>query len=409
MRKWSVEELKVPAARPCDEIKLTCKIITPVFGGGVDPKRPDPVTPVRGAAIRGHLRFWWRASSDLSSVEELRKREVELFGGVHGDGPVASRVSVAVTSQPRPAPMDVFVDGDDFRTVDDDRPGLAYGAFPLRSKDKKHDKLWRYGGNFELFIRFSAGARDDLERALWAWLHFGGIGGRTRRGFGAVEMARAEGFKLRDLEEGWPSIASPSPIWPTLSTFALSRPRATSEDAWDHGLRLLRDMRQGKKLGRNSPGRKPNTPGRSRWPEPDAIRALYQGRVHGPHTNRLLDFDKYPRGAFGAPIIFHFKEESGEAEPPDTTLVPVREGKPLSRLASPLIIRPHRGAGDRYHALGVKLAQPSTGWALLEGNDTVKAQSLVTTLTREQADRIEALRDLSADPVDAYLARLCQR
>ena len=38
------------------------KVITPLFGGGVDPAKADPVTVVRATEIRGHLRFWWRAT-----------------------------------------------------------------------------------------------------------------------------------------------------------------------------------------------------------------------------------------------------------------------------------------------------------------------------------------------------------
>ena len=37
------------------------ELITPLFGGGVNPGEADPVTIIRGTAIRGHLRFWWRA------------------------------------------------------------------------------------------------------------------------------------------------------------------------------------------------------------------------------------------------------------------------------------------------------------------------------------------------------------
>ena len=38
------------------------KVITPLFGGGVTPNEKDPVTTVRGSSVRGHLRFWWRAT-----------------------------------------------------------------------------------------------------------------------------------------------------------------------------------------------------------------------------------------------------------------------------------------------------------------------------------------------------------
>ena len=57
------------------------QLITPLYGGGVTPGEFDPLTPVRGSEIRGHLRFWWRATrggqfgGDMAAME---KREGEI-------------------------------------------------------------------------------------------------------------------------------------------------------------------------------------------------------------------------------------------------------------------------------------------------------------------------------------------
>ncbi|WP_201366950.1 type III-B CRISPR module RAMP protein Cmr1, partial [Dictyobacter formicarum] len=37
------------------------QMITPLFGGGVKAGENDSLTPIRGTAIRGQLRYWWRA------------------------------------------------------------------------------------------------------------------------------------------------------------------------------------------------------------------------------------------------------------------------------------------------------------------------------------------------------------
>ena len=39
----------------------TYTLLTPLFGGGVEPREADPVSVVRATAVRGHLRFWARA------------------------------------------------------------------------------------------------------------------------------------------------------------------------------------------------------------------------------------------------------------------------------------------------------------------------------------------------------------
>src|SRR5579862_2869390 len=53
------------------------KVVTPLFGGGVDPGENDPHTLIRGTAIRGHLRFWWRATrgARFKDAGELAEEE----------------------------------------------------------------------------------------------------------------------------------------------------------------------------------------------------------------------------------------------------------------------------------------------------------------------------------------------
>jgi CRISPR-associated protein Cmr1 len=58
------------------------KLITPLFGGGVEPNTPDPVTIIRATEIRGHLRFWWRATrgGQFKTIEDLKKAEDMIWG-----------------------------------------------------------------------------------------------------------------------------------------------------------------------------------------------------------------------------------------------------------------------------------------------------------------------------------------
>src|SRR5260370_13732341 len=61
------------------------ELITPLFGGGVTPNEADPVTPIRGTEIRGHLRFWWRAwcggkAEFNGDLTKMKKAEGELWG-----------------------------------------------------------------------------------------------------------------------------------------------------------------------------------------------------------------------------------------------------------------------------------------------------------------------------------------
>jgi CRISPR-associated protein Cmr1 len=339
----------------------TYEFLTPVFGGGVKidkdapHKKPhDPVTPVRAASIRGQLRFWWRACNPrgCTTVKELKEAEDAIFGSTEQAG----ALRIAVTKQPAaPGSIGALLDGDAFRSAQG-KEGLAYGAFPLRDSRKGmdktqlvHGKLHEYRGTWALTLSYPQEFDNDVRGALWAWCHFGGLGGRTRRGFGAVHQVSPA---IEPPESGWQKYVSQRhTAWPSLgprdSTLRLIP--CTEKDATaalNRLLEQLRSFRQQVGVGRN-PGQERNRPGRSRWPEPDAIRAL-TGQGAPPHRSRLTRADVFPRAAFGMPIIFHFKDRG---EPQDTTLLP--DG--MGRMASRLILRPHRAPGGTLSWLALRL------------------------------------------------------
>jgi len=57
-------------------ITFNCEVITPMFLAGADGSTPE----LRPASIKGTLRFWWRAMNGDLGLEELKKREGEIFG-----------------------------------------------------------------------------------------------------------------------------------------------------------------------------------------------------------------------------------------------------------------------------------------------------------------------------------------
>lgn len=415
MRRWKAPEgFVVPKTKSDAEqrILLTCRFISPVFGGGVEPRQYDEVTPVRVPAIRGQLRTWWRATHADLDLNALRKLEAQVFGGVHGKV-LPSAVSLHVVQQPRPPKrLDVFKQGDAFKLTDDKLRNLAYGAFPLRgTASTPHAPLWVFDGPFQLEISFPTKWKDEVERALWAWLHFGGLGGRTRRGFGAIELVDGN-WKLPSIKEGWPKAPHQKRKWPTLrkpgDVHTSPGDFSTGQQAQERLLGVLLQMRQGPGMGRNR-GNQRNRPGRSLWPEPDTLRRIHGVGSHR-HTEPMHDprIEKFPRAAFGAPVIFHFKTERGEREPRDSTLVPVVGEKVMNRLASSLILRPHANGQGRFEAMAVHLDHQSpSGWRIKERNASCSA-----TLTEDEAARIVPLQvnnQAFADPIDAFFARLKAR
>jgi len=64
------------------------RVITPLFGGGVDPQQADPLTTVRSSEVRGQLRFWWRATRagryGADGLKQMKEAEDCLWGSTKG-------------------------------------------------------------------------------------------------------------------------------------------------------------------------------------------------------------------------------------------------------------------------------------------------------------------------------------
>ena len=385
------------------EWRLKLRFVTPVIGGGVDAGTIDRETPIRGSAVKGQLRFWWRAvnPSGCPSLDELSVREAEVFGSAMGPDPRQGSeragdrrgLRVTVLSQP-PPPTEIEFDR---WKNEGNRDAREYGGFALR----QGGRVYRYARtDFELLVSAAPDVARDAAAAIWAWLEFGGLGARTRRGFGAIDPLDVQGpglptsyvDALRTGRDGVP--------WPHLRLSSPPVRRApkrfrSAEDALDYLLSELRRFRQGVGTAR-SQGQARNRPGRSHWPEADAIRRRTR---HAPgHAPRLRKPDAFPRAALGLPILTEFRGNA--QDPPKTTLSP--EG--ADRLASPLILRPQLGADGRWRACAVRLHQPPLDRAVLTGAGAPQTVRIV--LSAEEARAVEPLvieHRVHTDPIDAFL------
>ncbi len=344
----------------------TLEFITPMFGGGVrlnaeNPhlKEADSVTPVRGAAVRGALREWWRrVCCEGVPLAEMKRREERLWGWASTKG----LVSIAVTSALTPRPVG-------YTGLDLDR---KYGAFPLQPAQggPNPGSLISFQGTFSVTISMDGGRAMTDSAALWveiqrtwlAFVSFGGLGGRTRRGFGAIRVVDtgATGLDEAVASLGW-------------KTRLVKRSARSAEDAHKQALGRLRSFRQ----FRTGPR------GRSRWPEPDEIRKL-TNRIPPAHAKPIVVVPKFPRAAFGMPIIFHFM---GTGEPGDQSLQP--RGK--ERLASPLILRPFVEPDGSAYAVCLRLPGRDRLAELL-GDLTLGNTSVSGRLTAAEKSKIEPLR-----------------
>ncbi len=383
--------------------------ITPVLGGGVRPFEPDTVDIVRVPSIRGHLRWWWRAlvatTEDLKHPKALLRREAKLWGGLTDDEPVRSQVRITVDVLSRgqvvAAGHHAWRDGKDGKPgrhipfPDWKDPPLGYGLFPLMrdaeflkqsSSQAKRvaTRSLRQSLVFRIVVGFDALTEQEqlqLTATLWMWIHFGGIGARTRRGFGALAIKhcalpagdwqrlfdRNTRFldRLRAVVSSLRKGAEDGALGERIAGAKLFIDDARPEPAIAAQGRILTKMwefRQKPGCGRSKGTG--NKPGPSHWPEANLLRAIYQKTIklrpgqklewnHAPPKE--IDATQFgaPRAAFGLPLEIKFKASDQKDTCANATIYPaegLEQAGDLLRWPSPLLIRPIAGAAGKAHA-----------------------------------------------------------
>lgn len=173
-----------------NKLSVDLKFVSPAFVGGADQEKAE----LRVASIRGLLRFWWRAAQPPMRPVELREKENKLFGGTDtGQSKFLARI---IADETRPLPTGT--------RVNNSIGYLGYGiAGYKRGQGVQTDRnALDAGGRYTLQLVFKKGAaerKDELLDALWCLTHLGGMGSRSRRGFGSVVVTNVEGANFPGL------------------------------------------------------------------------------------------------------------------------------------------------------------------------------------------------------------------
>lgn len=380
------------------------KLITPLFGGGSETKKADAVQTIRVPEVRGQLRFWWRAIRGVGGLDEMRRREGEIFGTA-GTETNPSAVKIIVKDVDR---------GIEIQSPKDDPNVPKYAAFPLENQD-----ILRKNVQFTLEITFPMEFVKEIEAALWAWETFGGVGGRTRRGFGSIQLLSVNGQPtsapaskaLKDhIEAGlnehlaagnW-DVEIPHPhLSPAHENFAFSAPSLAANA--DNVTKVWKAMIEKLQAFRQSPRTTTVYKGESHWPEPDAIRRKTTSAKINPSDSRSKDRtpshavgNKFPRGQLGLPIIFKFKNQDVDnGDPPLQTLQGANRDE--ERLSSPLILRPII-CSDGAVGVGLALETPRSplGGVILKNHPGL----VETTLEKEDVASIQPMKNASTTETD---------
>jgi CRISPR-associated protein Cmr1 len=363
----------IPPLSTCHCYQVTT--LTPIYGGGVKPGEPDLQMPVRAAAIRGQLRFWWRLLKSNHPDKPLKgpdlfAAERALWGGMaEGEEDYSSKVRLRIRKigSIKTEICQNFLN----QKTRTENLALSYVLFPARENANETNhierELLQAGLQFTLDIEFTKYCTDEQRQEVFQslrwWASFGGLGARTRRGLGALyvnelqEIINEDGQATTSAILILPVSEKEASDYKCTLCFQVdhSNNRITLKnaiDAWVLAVKPLRNIRQEPGIGRVDSRPRP---GRSFWPEPDSIRQItrcpdmtkHPTAPHPPtHPARI----SFLRAAFGLPIVFEFKGE--RTDPYKTELVSQYEG---GRMASPLILKTMVLADGKYAPVALLL------------------------------------------------------
>ena len=175
------------------KIDVSLRLVTPAFVGGALRGRSVPPEGIRPPEIKALLRYWWRATQH-GPVSEMAAREAEIFGS--RDGSIGRRLRVVPTESLGPRKTEFSSAGTVYP------PGFytyrAYGPVSwIRERQQAESTVPEVAPGH--FRRFSIYCRDSdfdqVLKALWLLSAFGGVGSRSRRGWGSLAVT--------GVDEGW--------------------------------------------------------------------------------------------------------------------------------------------------------------------------------------------------------------
>ncbi len=197
-----------------DTLQATYKVVTPLFMGGANPNTID----LRAPSFKGVLRFWFRATAlpFLKSRPQVQQKEREFFGSTEGQ----ARFMLSLRSEGNPNIINAGQRWGD--------QGSAYLGYGLIKHNRQTENIRPYikeGLRFTVTIALrpknvaqEQELVDYLTRALVALGLFGGMGSRSRRGFGSLSLESL----LHNGQETWTAPGDANGLRITMQNFFAS-------------------------------------------------------------------------------------------------------------------------------------------------------------------------------------------
>ncbi len=204
------------------EIELT----TPLFSSGA---RTDGPAELRPPSIRGAMRFWFRAmmGSVIHELNQLQKQEARVFGSTSGRSPLTVRVQPVTINEGR--------QGNPLAPANFNMLTYLAGQGLLRYDNQTRSFLlsrncFLPGSRFRVTLLWWGSGQDAVVQGCFRLLElFGGLGARTRRGFGGFRVVKIDDEEVA--EQATPPAFKPEieTIRKAFATFAGNPPGPSLE------------------------------------------------------------------------------------------------------------------------------------------------------------------------------------
>ena len=162
-------------------ITATYKIVTPMFISGADQTKAE----LRIPSIKGAIRFWWRALNgyQYTTTEELYAVEAKIFGGTYQDKDnktivTQSKIFFSFDDEEQKSSLDNYKE----KYSKDD--AIVY----LAGQGVTNTTQYLLNSEFTLCLKSKSEIDPTVINAITIWGLFGGLGERSRKGFGSVAI-----------------------------------------------------------------------------------------------------------------------------------------------------------------------------------------------------------------------------
>ncbi len=362
----SIAAIRLFGGQAMKKIRLTYRVTTPMFLGGAGHS-----AELREQSFKGALRFWWRTLPSVRDQtgggnQNLLRQESEIFGSSDQNiGRSKVRLRIIEKDLSLLEAGNVLWSNEAHQARGNERRGgafyLGYGlinAFYSSKTGKLAGQLSRdcfMPGTFTIQVALDRRLNDQQLESVHDALRLlgavGGLGARSRRGYGSLSLVSWKRFENGQWVDtpGWcpetpaqtletlgllgsESIGNGVPDWTSWS----KNSRAVVFDS-DHGsVRELLDNIGRELLYYRGWGFNRKVLGVNREENFPHDHHLFKNRAKNGHYNLPANFDYPLRTAFGLPHNY--------GKPPRTHVTPAGSlnGKSLERRASPLFIHIHQ-------------------------------------------------------------------